>query len=171
MYYNDGVKRKTDPFAKKDIIPVRRAENRSPEVIELVHDYLSNEMMEYLRAADDLAKGIYEVEEIDGGERRVYRRPPDREMLKYLMDRELGRPIARSEAGQIGETHDYEDFLTKRIGVIRPIRREMEGKIKENLPNDERFKALEAPNSIDPEMKNVLEAKKRLLGVEQSATP
>lgn len=47
----------------------------------------------------DLAKGIW-VEERgeDGKRRRVYRQPPDKEMLRFLVGRGLGGGAAESDA-------------------------------------------------------------------------
>jgi len=50
----------------------------------------------------ELAEGI-EVESIDAeGERRIYSRPPDRDAIKYLMDRVMGKPTERVEAEHSG---------------------------------------------------------------------
>lgn len=51
----------------------------------------------------ELVEGV-EIERVDrNGQSRVYSQPPDRQAAEYLIDRVLGKPIARNEQGDPGD--------------------------------------------------------------------
>lgn len=78
-----GRKRKADKFAA----PIARAEGRIADRLP----HLVDRMLE-------LADGVL-IEDLDEetGVTNVYRRPPDRQAIEYLMNRIMGRPTERYE--------------------------------------------------------------------------
>lgn len=103
------------PIAAKEF---RKASEAAHEVI---YDRINDSLESMDRALEDLALGTYMLVEVDGAERRVYKKEPNLEALKYRMDRVMGRPVARSESGQPGEFQGYESFLKGMIDKRKVI--------------------------------------------------
>jgi len=113
----------TKKGAKPAGLPIAPVKFRkeSAEAHQVIYDRINDELDDLVGHLEDLARGVYMYVEVYGAEARVYRREPNLEALKYLMDRAMGRPVARSESGQPGEFSTYEDFIKKAIDSRKTV--------------------------------------------------
>ena len=87
------------------LAPVRTAENKIRDRLPWLVDKLL-----------ELADGVYEKRTIGNSEVLVYKTRPDRQAAEYLIDRVLGKALARSEAGQPGDFDaEFEDVSVQQI--------------------------------------------------------
>lgn len=97
-----GRPRKSDKFAGAIAKAEKRIADRLPELVELQFE---------------LAQGVW-VEEIGPlGQRKVYKRIPDRDAGQYLMNRILGKPIERQEIGGVDGGLIEVAFVDYRAGL------------------------------------------------------
>lgn len=91
-----GRPRKAEKFQR----PIARAEKRIADRLP----WLIDQQFE-------LAEGVL-AEEGKDGEEKVYKRPPDRQAVEYLLNRIMGKPTERQElTGKDGEPLDRTDAL------------------------------------------------------------
>ena len=81
--------------------PPKRVVNESP--IRAAEKKIADRLPWLVDKLMELAEGIHEEKTIGDNAVIVYKRPPDRQAAEYLMDRVLGKAVARSENGQPGD--------------------------------------------------------------------
>jgi hypothetical protein len=81
-----GRPRKADKFAR----PIAQAEKR-----------ISDKLPWLVDKALELAEGVWVEQETQEGP-VVYKRPPDRQAIEYLLNRIMGKPTERQEVEQSG---------------------------------------------------------------------
>jgi hypothetical protein len=80
--------------------------------------------------AIELAEGIWVIKDDDPLKIKYYKRPPDLEAIKYLMDRLLGKPIARVEKKEEKRGVILVEHIIR--GLARPAPKAIEGEVVEN---------------------------------------
>lgn len=97
-----GRPKKRDKFAGAIVKGEKRIADRLPELIDWQFE---------------LAAGVWVEETTKDGERKVYKRPPDREAGQYLINRIMGKPIERQEIGGVDGGLIEVAFVDYRAGV------------------------------------------------------
>lgn len=78
-------------------------ENRIARVENMIQKKVGAKVKFLLDKAFELADGIYTIDERDPLKVRYYRKPPNLEAIIYLIDRLIGKPVAKSENRNIEE--------------------------------------------------------------------
>ena len=94
--------------------PIKRPRGRPRKLekyagpINLAEAKIAENLPRLIDKALELAEGVT-VQEIDRkGEAQIYTRPPDREAIKYLIDRLAGKPTERVEVDDLSSMSDDE---------------------------------------------------------------
>lgn len=89
------------PGAGRKPMGVKRALYQSP--VQLAEAKIAEKLPWLVDKLLELAEGV-EVQRIDRqGQARIYSQPPDRQAAEYLMDRVMGKSVARTEQGEPGD--------------------------------------------------------------------
>jgi hypothetical protein len=70
--------------------------------VAAAEDLIADRLPALLDRLFELAEGVEVQSEHPNGSIRVYSRPPDREAIRYLLDRIMGKPIERREEEHSG---------------------------------------------------------------------
>lgn len=97
-----GRKRKSDKYARPIARAEKRIADRLPELIDLQFE---------------LAQGVFVEETTVTGQRKVYKRPPDRDAGQYLINRIMGKPVERQEIGGVDGGVIEVSFVNYRTGI------------------------------------------------------
>ena len=104
-----GRPRKAVKFGRPIAAAEKQIADRLPSIIEKLFE---------------LGDGITVQETAANGDVRIYERPPDREALKYLVDRILGRPKERLDAeltGRAGGPIVITEVVVERPKPAEPV--------------------------------------------------
>ncbi|KKK99528.1 hypothetical protein LCGC14_2631850 [marine sediment metagenome] len=77
-------------------VKVRTKRIRHKQAIEKAEMMAARNLPKYFKLLEALSRGVLVVEIVKGKE-EVYRTPPDRQALQYLMDRGMGKAVSKTE--------------------------------------------------------------------------
>jgi hypothetical protein len=77
-------------------VKVRTKRIRHKQAIEKAEMYAARNLPKYIQLLESLARGVLVQEDTKTGP-EVYRTPPDRQALQYLMDRGMGKAVSKME--------------------------------------------------------------------------
>lgn len=80
------------PIDRPEQAKTKRRRLTPKEALSRAEERLARDVLRRIQAMERLAEGVWVEETLDGERRIVYRKPPDRLALQYLIDRAMGRP-------------------------------------------------------------------------------
>ena len=92
---------------------------RHKQAIEKAEMYAARTLPKYIKLLEGLARGVLVVMTNKKGDEEVYRIPPDRQALQYLMDRGMGKTVNKTEiTGEDGAAIVVTPYIP-RVGCCR----------------------------------------------------